>query len=193
MPLALWAFYFSVAVFAQDWFASRFDYVQLGHVVPLRLLSLVATLAISHFFVPRLPILCARAWVLYSCKLGPIIDNCRAHCHYGHLNCLAQNQHRHGACRCCIGFFTIRTMVYMYNIVAGITFIGCGNHISHPCPIQRRAHRRHGNIFWQRYLMGACFIFFIGCYATCHHNSWCQKYSLHVYLGGCFLVYPCDC
>ena len=90
----------SVAFFAQDWFASRSDYVQLGHVVPIRLLSLVAIVAIfvGLYFVFGLPILCARAWVLYSCKLGPIIDNCRAHCHYGHLNCLAHYRWRYQFC-----------------------------------------------------------------------------------------------
>ena len=60
--------------FCSSLFTSGFDYVRFGHVLPCRVLSLVAA-------CPCLPILCARAWVLYSCKFGPIIQNCLAHYH----------------------------------------------------------------------------------------------------------------
>ena len=104
-------FYFPVAVLTQAWFTSGFDYVRLGHVVLLRLLSLVVL-----FGYPGV-ILCILACLQYN-----------AGCAYSlFTHCQGHYKHRHGVCRCCIGIiyvpyidyigylFAIRTMGHFQN------------------------------------------------------------------------------
>ena len=100
--LAYGHFYFSVAVLTQAWFTSGFDYVRLGHVILLRLLSLVVL-----FGYPCV-ILCILACLQYN-----------AGCAYSlFTHCQGHYKHRHGVCRCCIGIIYVPYIDYIGYLVA---------------------------------------------------------------------------